>query len=303
MTRPPSEFDARAYLASRRDRVDAHLEQVMDLRSDLFGGIVESMRYSLFAGGKRVRPILALAACEAVGGDIELALPAASALELMHTYTLIHDDLPAMDNDDFRRGRPTNHKVYGEAMALLAGCGLLSIAFEIVARQATEGRIAHERATRAIAMLADAIGWRGVIGGQAIDIDATGKEIDLARVRDICFHKTATLIAASVTVGAVAGGGDEAQIAALGRYGRAIGLAFQVADDILNVEGDAEKLGKGTGTDAGAGKTTFPSVMGLDGAKTYARELLDEANAALAPFGPRADALRAIADYIVTRDR
>ncbi len=303
MTPPAAEFDARAYLAARRERVDAHLEQVMDLSSELFGGLVESMRYSLFAGGKRVRPILALAACEAVGGDIELALPAASALELMHTYTLIHDDLPAMDDDDFRRGRPTNHKVYGEAMALLAGCGLLSIAFEIVARQATEGRIAHERATRAIALLADAIGWRGVIGGQAIDIDSTGKEIDLARVRDICFHKTATLIAASVVVGAVAGGGDEAQIEALDRFGRAIGLAFQVADDILNVEGDAEKLGKGTGTDAGAGKTTFPSVMGLDGAKTYARELLDEANAALAPFGPRADALRAIADYIVTRDR
>lgn len=303
MTPPAAEFDARAYLAERRERVDAHLERVMDLHSDLFGGLVESMRYSLFAGGKRVRPILALAACEAVGGDIELALPAASALELMHTYTLIHDDLPAMDDDDFRRGRPTNHKVYGEAMALLAGCGLLSIAFEIVARQATEGRIPHERATRAIALLADAIGWRGVIGGQAIDIDSTGKEIDLARVRDICFHKTATLIAASVVVGAVAGGGDEGQIEALDRFGRAIGLAFQVADDILNVEGDAEKLGKGTGTDAGAGKTTFPSVMGLDGAKTYARELLDEANAALAPFGPRADALRAIADYIVTRDR
>ncbi|MCL4235591.1 MAG: polyprenyl synthetase family protein [Deltaproteobacteria bacterium] len=303
MTAAPAEFDARAYLAARREQVDAHLEQVMDLRSELFGGIVESMRYSLFAGGKRVRPILALVACEAVGGDCELALPAAAALELMHTYTLIHDDLPAMDDDDFRRGRPTNHKVFGEAMALLAGCGLLSIAFEIVARQATEGRMAHERATRAIALLADTIGWRGVIGGQAIDIDATGKEIDLARVRDICFHKTATLIAASVVVGAIAGGGDEGQIAALERFGRAIGLAFQVADDILNVEGDAEKLGKGTGTDADAGKTTFPAVMGLDGAKTYARELLDEANAALAPFGPRADALRAIADYIVSRDR
>lgn len=296
-------MDIPGYLSDRRRVVDEYLSSVMDLREPTFDRMVESMRYSLFAGGKRVRPILALAACEAVGGPIERALPAAAALELMHTYTLIHDDLPAMDDDDFRRGRPTNHKVYGEALALLAGCGLLSLAFEIVARQATAGGIPHERATRAIELLADAIGWRGVIGGQSIDIESTGSAIGVERVRSIAHYKTATLITASVKVGAIAGGGSEEKVDALGRYGLAIGLAFQVADDILNVVGDAAKLGKGIGTDAEAGKTTFPAVMGLDAARAFAAELLADALSALEGFGTEADPLRGIAEYVVNRDR
>ncbi len=296
-------MDLATYLKERRALVDDELARVLDLSNDLFGLQIESMRYSVFAGGKRVRPILALAASEAVGGSIAEAMPVACALELAHTYTLIHDDLPCMDDDDFRRGRPSNHKVFGEAQALLAGCSLLTLAFEIVSNQAREGGISFERAVRAIHVLAGAVGWQGVVGGQSIDIASTRKALDLSQVKAICRHKTATLISASVTAGATAGGATPEQIEALARYGLAIGLAFQVADDILNVEGDEKKLGKGTGTDAAAGKTTFPALLGMDKAKEYARELLSDALAALESFDAKAEPLRLLADYIVTRDR
>jgi geranylgeranyl diphosphate synthase, type II len=296
-------LDIENYLKERGRLVEDELTLLLKLRTDLFVSLTDSMRYSVFAGGKRIRPILAMAACEAVGGLARDVIPFACALELIHTYTLIHDDLPCMDNDDFRRGMPTNHKVFGEAQALLAGCSLLSLAFEIISRQAIDGGIAEDRALIAMNILAGAIGWQGVMGGQSIDMESTGKDADLSRVREICHYKTATLIEASVKAGAVIGGGHELQIQALEKYGEYIGLAFQVADDILNVEGDSQKLGKGTGTDAHAGKTTFSVILGVEGAKNLASKLLQDALYAINDFGPAGDRLRAIAEYMVNRDR
>ncbi|MBZ0271767.1 polyprenyl synthetase family protein [bacterium] len=296
-------MSVREYLDARARLVEHALDACTGGDPGPFGRLQEAMRYSLLAGGKRVRPVLAIAACEAVGGTAETAMPVACALELAHTYTLIHDDLPAMDDDDFRRGRPTNHKVFGEAQALLAGCGLLSLAFEIVARATADGLFPADRAARIVALLADAIGWRGVIGGQSLDIESTGKTVDIERVTLICRMKTAVLISASVRAGAIAAGAPRAKEEALARFGDAIGLAFQIADDVLNVTGDAEKLGKGTGTDAEAGKTTFPALLGLDGARRRAAERLDTALAEIAGFGAAAKPLRDLARYIVNRDR
>ncbi|MCB9489271.1 MAG: polyprenyl synthetase family protein [Deltaproteobacteria bacterium] len=298
-----SDFDLKTYLTDRQGRVEAALDALLAEPEPIFTTLRDSMRYSLLAGGKRVRPILCLAAAEACGGDEARAMPAACALELMHSYTLIHDDLPCMDDDDLRRGKPTNHTVYGEAQALLAGNGLFTLAFEIVAKQAIDGGISTEAAARVTHRMATAIGWRGVIGGQSIDIEATGQTIDRRRVETICTHKTAVLIAASVACGAIVAGAPDERVEALDRYGRSIGLAFQVADDVLNVEGDAAALGKGTGTDEAAGKTTFVDVLGLPGARDYAKYLLTDALAALADFDGKAEPLRALARYIVTRDR
>jgi geranylgeranyl diphosphate synthase, type II len=292
-----------AYLKKQRTVIDDELEKYLDLRSDLFGTLIDSMRYSLFAGGKRIRPILALAACEAVGGEIKKVLPAACALEIIHTFTLIHDDLPCMDNDDMRRGRPANHKVFGEAQALLAGCSLLTITFEIISGQCISGDIDAERAISLTHILSRAAGWEGVMGGQSLDMIYEGEPSDIERVKAVCHHKTATLITASLACGAVAGGASETQVDALTHFGHSIGLAFQVADDILDVEGEAQKLGKSTGTDARAGKVTFPALMGLVKAKSLAQKLLDESLSALDEFDSRADPLRKIARYIVTRDR
>ncbi len=292
-----------AYLKKQRTVIDAELEKYLDLRSDLFGTLVDSMRYSLFAGGKRIRPILALAACEAVGGEIKKVLPVACALEIMHTFTLIHDDLPCMDNDDMRRGRPTNHKVFGEAQTLLAGCSLLAITFEIISGQCVSGDINAEHAITLTHILSRAVGWEGVMGGQSLDMIYEGEPSDIEHVKAVCHHKTATLITASLACGAVAGGASETQVEALTHFGHSIGLAFQVADDILDVEGEAHKLGKSTGTDARAGKVTFPALMGLAKAKSLAQKLLGESLSALDEFDSRADPLRKIAHYIVTRDR
>ncbi len=292
-----------AYLKKKRSLVDAELNQYLDLQNDLFKTLIESMRYSALAGGKRIRPILTLAACDAVGGDEKQALPVACALEILHTFTLIHDDLPCMDNDDLRRGIATNHKVYGEAQALLAGCALHTLAFEIISGQCVKGEIDAQRAVTLTHILSRAIGWPGVMGGQSIDMIYEGKPSNLERVKSVCHHKTATLITASLACGGVVGKGSEAQIKALTHYGYSIGLAFQVADDILDVEGDEEKLGKTPGVDAKAGKVTFPALMGMDGAKSLALKLLDESLDALRDFDSRADALKEIARYIVTRDR
>lgn len=295
-------MDLPSYLEERRNLIDAELERILNLGSGDPGVLIRSMRYSVLAGGKRVRPILVLAACEAVGGAVDQALPVACAMELGHTFTLIHDDLPCMDDDDTRRGRPSNHKVFGEAQALLAGCSLLALAFEIIVHPATRGDIPPERAIRVAHLFARGIGWAGVMEGQSIDMESTGRTIDLDRVRKIARNKTATLIAASLACGAVMGGGTEKEIGDLESYGLAIGLAFQVTDDILNIEGNAARLGKKTGTDADAGKTTFPALLGANGAKEQAVTLLEEAMAHLVHFGGEADLLRAIARYIVARD-
>jgi geranylgeranyl diphosphate synthase type II len=259
------------------------------------------MRYSLFAGGKRIRPILALASGEVVGATIECVLPFACAIEMIHTYSLIHDDLPAMDDDDLRRGKPTSHVVFGEGMAILAGDGLLTEAFRVMAEGGL--RDGHDRtaALRAIREVAAGAGAIGMVGGQVADLEAESRKPTRALVEYIHTRKTAALIRASVRVGAVLGAARPAQFARLDRYGMALGLAFQVADDILDVEGATEKTGKRTGRDEELKKVTYPAAVGMTGAKQRAQELLDDALAALRPFGVAAEPLRQIATFVVGR--
>lgn len=295
-------MDLKSYLKEQCARIDTALDTFLPKESELPHSLHTSMRYSVFAGGKRVRPILMLAACQAVGGSTERAIPAACAMEMIHTYSLIHDDLPAMDNDDFRRGNPTNHKVFGEAIAVLAGDALLTEAFKLVSdpRHAIgcdpNARLAviHEIATCA--------GSYGMVGGQVVDMESEGKpDIDLPVVQYIHTHKTGALIKASVVAGALLGGADEQKLIAISRYGEAAGLAFQIADDILDIEGTTEEIGKDAGSDEARGKATYPAVMGLAAAKEEAREMMDEAMRALEIFGVEADPLREIATYIVNR--
>jgi geranylgeranyl diphosphate synthase, type II len=279
--------------------VDQALERVLPAAGELPASLHGSMRYSVFAGGKRVRPVLMLAACETVGGELEQAMSAACAMEMIHTYSLIHDDLPAMDDDDFRRGNPTNHKVYGEATAILAGDALLTEAFILLSSEnggdpAARLRVIHE--------IANASGSRGMVGGQVVDMESEGKgEIDIATLSYIHTHKTGALIRASVRAGAILGGASAEHLDALTRYADAIGLAFQIADDILDVEGTTEELGKDAGSDQARGKATYPALVGLEASRARALELVQMALDALANFDDRAEPLRAIASYIVKR--
>ncbi|MBM3289988.1 MAG: polyprenyl synthetase family protein, partial [Candidatus Hydrogenedentes bacterium] len=254
----------------------------------------DAMAYSLFAGGKRLRPALALGTAELVCGDDAAALPAACALEMIHTYSLIHDDLPAMDNDDLRRGKPTSHKVYGEAMAILAGDTLLTLAFEAAADSGD---------VRVIREIAQASGARGMAGGQVIDLESENRRLGVAELRDLHAKKTGALIRAAVRVGALVARATDAQIDALTRYGEAIGLAFQIADDILDVVGDEAAIGKPVGSDVARNKSTYPAAVGLDRARSLAADAVNEAIAALDTFGPQADTFRALARYIIERDR
>jgi geranylgeranyl diphosphate synthase, type II len=293
-------MELKEYLKARCQVVDEALERFLPQGSELPASLHGSMRYSVFAGGKRVRPILMLAACEAVGGTIAAALPAACAMEMIHTYSLIHDDLPAMDDDDFRRGNPTNHKVYGEATAILAGDALLTEAFILLAT-ASNGADPAAR-LQVIHEIAAASGSRGMVGGQVVDMESEGKdEIDLATLSYIHTHKTGALIRASVRAGAILGGADADSLKALTRFGEAIGLAFQIADDILDVEGTTEELGKDAGSDEARGKATYPALVGLEASKARAAELVQMSLDALSRFDERAEPLRAIASYIVKR--
>jgi len=294
-------MDLKEYLKKRCEIVDKALDQVLPKGDELPSSLHSSMRYSVFAGGKRVRPILMLAACEAVGGNPAAAMPAACAMEMIHTYSLIHDDLPAMDDDDFRRGNPTNHKVYGEATAILAGDALLTEAFILLSHPEEGGGPAAR--LRVIQEIAQASGSHGMVGGQVVDMESEGGsvEIDLALLSYIHTHKTGALIRASVRAGAILGGADEAALTALTRYGEAVGLAFQIADDILDMEGTTEELGKDAGSDEARGKATYPRLVGLDASKKRARELVDLALDSLSRFDERAEPLRAIASYIVQR--
>lgn len=294
-------MDLKAYLKAHQARVDAALDIYLPADDTLPGSLHKAMRYSVFAGGKRIRPILMMAACEAVGGDVERVLPAACAMEMIHTYSLIHDDLPAMDDDDFRRGRPTCHKVFGEALAILAGDGLLTEAFILLSRLGEKGEVAPEIARRATHVIARAAGSMGMVGGQVVDMDSEGKQIDLATLEYIHTRKTGALIRASVEVGGMLGGADEGALDGLTRYAQAAGLSFQVADDILDIVGDQELLGKDIGSDQARGKATYPALLGLDAARERARELRDVALNSLAALDERADALRQIAHYIVDR--
>ena len=294
-------LDILQYLERKRQEVDDYLQSVIPSAGTMPTTLHESMRYSLFAGGKRVRPILAMAAAEAVGDAGESVLPVASSVELIHTYSLIHDDLPAMDNDDFRRGKPTNHKVYGEAMAILAGDALLTMAFELCTRVDAEPGFDAARQVRLIRELAVGSGHVGMVGGQVLDIQAENQDIDLATLQSIHKHKTGMLIRAAVRMGAIAGGATSAQLDDLTVYAENIGLAFQIADDVLNVTGTREELGKNPNTDAQRGKKTYPTFYGVEGAKQLAEECVSRANGRLVSFGAKADPLRELARYISSR--
>lgn len=256
------------------------------------------MNYSLFAGGKRVRPVLVLASCEAVGGDAKDALNTACAFECIHTYSLIHDDLPAIDNDDLRRGRPTCHKAFGEAAAILAGDALLTTAFDIIAKTEIKDKGAVLKVVRE---LSRAAGSTGMIGGQMIDIESEGKEITFPVLEYIHIHKTGELIRAAVRCGAMLGDAGEDGLKKLTRYGEAVGLAFQIADDILDVEGSSEEMGKPSGGDKAKGKATYPSIIGLEESRNRASELVDVALESLSGFDKKAEPLREIAKYIIAR--
>ncbi|MFQ5442110.1 MAG: polyprenyl synthetase family protein [Thermodesulfobacteriota bacterium] len=291
-------FNLDKYLKEKRELVDRGLQTLLAGEDTYPQTIHRAMRYSLFAGGKRLRPVLVLASAESVGGGSGHALNTACAFECIHTYSLIHDDLPAIDNDDLRRGRATCHKAFGEAMAVLAGDALLTSAFEMIG--ATEG-VEEKKVLKVILETAGAAGSMGMIGGQVVDIESEGKDITYPVLEYIHIHKTGRLILASVKSGAILGGADEERLNALIRYGEAVGLAFQIMDDILDVEGTAEELGKTTGGDEVRGKATYPSVLGLEESRQRARELVDAALQALSGFDASADPLRAIAGYIISR--
>jgi geranylgeranyl diphosphate synthase type II len=293
-------FDLDGYLNERKAMVERALEAHLDRCEGAPATLREAMHYSLMAGGKRLRPILALAACEAVGAKPEEAIDAACAVEFVHTYSLIHDDLPAMDDDDFRRGRPTSHKKFGEAVAILAGDALCAEAFRVAA-QNRKGR--EDRVADVVFELARASGAVGMVGGQVIDIEATGKKISVDELETLHRAKTGELLLVAVRAGARMGGADAAAMARLDAYGRALGLAFQIVDDVLDITADLQTLGKDPGSDREAGKTTFVDLLGVDGARARAKTVMDEGLRALEPFGARAEALRALARYTVERDR
>jgi geranylgeranyl diphosphate synthase, type II len=297
LTSPTTTFDLAAYLTDRQPLVETALDAAV--RPGYPDTIYAAMRYSLLAGGKRLRPILCLASCEAIGGNIELAMPTACALEMIHTMSLIHDDLPAMDDDDYRRGKLTNHKVYGEDIAILAGDGLLAYAFEYIATQ-TQG-VSADRVLKAIAHLARAVGADGLVGGQVVDLESEGKDISVETLTYIHNHKTGALLEACVICGAVLAGATEAEIAKLSQFAQKIGLAFQIIDDILDITATQAELGKTAGKDLQAQKATYPKLWGLEESKRQADKLVAEAKSILTEFGDRAIPLQALADYITDR--
>ncbi len=294
-------MDLTAYLNERRALVDEALRGIFPDPEGPAADIISAMGYSLFAGGKRLRPILCMAGAEAVGGEAKDVLPVACAIELIHTYSLIHDDLPVMDDDDMRRGKPTNHKVFGEAMALLAGDGLLTQAFHVMTQADFENRVRPGALLTVIGLIAKAAGYEGMVGGQVVDIQSEGKKVDPPILEFIHTHKTAALITASVASGAILAGGEEHQVNALTSYGQNIGLAFQVSDDILDIEGNSQELGKDVGSDERLGKITYPALVGLSRSKEIQRELLEQAIESLEPFDHRSDPLRHMARYIIAR--
>lgn len=295
-------MNIKAYLDEKKSLIDAAIPALLPAGKNLTNNLQKAMKYSLEAGGKRLRPVLVMASCEAVGGDPQKAMPAGCALEFIHTYSLIHDDLPAMDNDDYRRGKPTCHRAFDEATAILAGDALLTAAFEILTRKDLFEEIDPAIILEVTNDIAKAAGARGMVGGQQADIEAEGKDIDLPNLEFIHTHKTGALILAAVKAGAKLGGGSEGEIRMLVRYGELTGLAFQIADDILDVTESTETLGKDAGSDEARGKATYPALLGLSEAKKRAEELLSLAIESLDRFGEKADPLRELAGYIVKRN-
>jgi geranylgeranyl diphosphate synthase type II len=299
-------MDIRLYIDTKRKQVDAALGIYLPEEKGSLANHIKAMRYSLFAGGKRVRPILCLAAAESIkdfkNGFPEEVMLTACALECIHTYSLIHDDLPAMDDDNLRRGKPTNHKVFGEAGAILAGDSLLTHAFDLLSRDAQGTISAHDR-LRTVLLISKAVGPEGMVGGQFLDLAHEGQETHNTMLREIHSRKTGALITASVQSGAVLGNSTQEQFQALTRYGIQIGLAFQITDDLLNVEGTEEQLGKATGSDAARNKATYPALFGIKKTRQKAEEALQKALTALDGFDDRAAILRDLAQYIISRDR
>jgi geranylgeranyl diphosphate synthase, type II len=293
----PISFDLKTYLTQRAAEVEAALDQSLSVVYP--EKIYEAMRYSLMAGGKRLRPILCLATSDMLGAPTAIAMPTACALEMVHTMSLIHDDLPAMDNDDYRRGKLTNHKVYGEDVAVLAGDALLSYAFEYIASQ-TQGA-QPQQVLKVIANLGKAVGATGLVGGQIVDLDSEGKSIDESTLTYIHMHKTAALLEVSVTSAAVLANADEPVIDRLKGYAQRIGLAFQIVDDVLDITSTAETLGKSVGKDVAAQKATYPSLWGIEKSQQKADQLVAEAIAEIDSFGQAAQPLIAIAQYITAR--
>jgi len=294
-------FDLNTYLLSKKETIEKALEASVHSDTPETDKICESMSYSLMAGGKRIRPVLCIAACEMFGGSEADAMPTAVALEMIHTMSLIHDDLPAMDDDDLRRGKPTNHVVYGEDVAILSGDALLSTSFQHVAEN-TPTTISPLRILDVVIRLGKSVGPVGLAGGQVMDLECEAKAgVTLQELTWIHTHKTATLLQVAVASGAVLGGASEEEVKSCERFALNIGLAFQVADDILDVTADTAALGKTAGKDEDTDKTTYPKLLGLEESKVEARRLVDEAKASLAPYGDRAAPLLAIADYIIER--
>ena len=289
-------------LKARSALVDEALDRFLPPPDAYPEVIHQAMRYSLFAGGKRLRPVLVMAAAEAVGGDPMRVIPAACAIELIHTYSLVHDDLPAMDNDDFRRGKPTCHRVYGEAVAILAGDALLTHAFGLLAKNAGYCQVPPERVVQVIEEVAAAAGTAGLIGGQVVDTLTEASRVDMPTLEYIHRHKTGALYRAAVRTGAILVGATGEQLSALTEYAEHLGLAFQIQDDILDVEGDPLKLGKPVGSDLRNRKATYPFFMGVEAARNRAREAVEAAIASLEIFDGRADFLRGLARFVVERD-
>ena len=296
-------LDLKSYLNEKKAMVDRTLEAYMPEPEGPASDVINAMKYSLFAGGKRLRPILCIAGTEAVGGTEKDCLNVACALELIHTYSLIHDDLPMMDDDDLRRGKPTNHKVFGEAVALLAGDGLLTEAFKLMTKADLTKHVAPQVLLKVISLISHASGYQGMVGGQVVDIQSEGKAVDFSTVKFIHTHKTGALISASVASGAILGRGNESQLQAIISYGRKIGLAFQISDDILDIEGDTKALGKKAGADEKKGKITYPLVFGLKKSKEIQSELVEAAVESLRAFDHTAEPLRLIAQYIIERKK
>lgn len=293
-------FNFKAYMVEKGNTVNEALDDAVTVKNP--PRIHEAMRYSLLAGGKRVRPILCIAACELVGGHQSKAMPAACAVEMIHTMSLIHDDLPCMDNDDLRRGKPTNHKVFGEDVAVLAGDSLLAFAFEYIATTTTG--VEPARVLAAIGELAKSIGTEGLVAGQVVDLSCTGKsDVGLDQLEFIHIHKTAALLEASVVLGAILGGGTQEEVEKMRRFARCIGLLFQVVDDILDVTKSSEELGKTAGKDLLTDKVTYPKLLGLEKAREFAVKLKEDAKIQLSDFDQiKAAPLIALADYIAYRE-
>jgi len=291
-------FDLGAYMKVQAAAVDVALDRFLPPETQRPETLHKAMRYSVFAGGKRLRPILVMAGAEAVGGAAEQVIPTACAMELIHTYSLVHDDLPAMDNDDFRRGVPTNHKVFGEATAILAGDALLTLAFRLVADNV---RQTNRSALEVVVDIADAAGHGGMVAGQVADLEAEGRQVGAETVDYIHTHKTGALIRTSLRVGARLCGATAEQVHTLSVAGADLGLAFQIVDDILDVVASSEELGKTAGKDQIQQKATYPAIHGLEASRARARDLIDAADAALAALGPRAEPIRALGRFILER--